>query len=53
MKGKCPEWGKVLVKDSSRDFSSEQLISSLDSAKVRCPSCNSSWHQLSELEWSE
>lgn len=48
MKGKCPEWGKVLVKDVEID-----PVPPGNGMKVRCPSCREHYHQLTELEWSE
>jgi hypothetical protein len=48
MKGKCPKRGKLLI---TRSEDTKLMFG--ETARVRCPSCNGSWHQLSQLEWSE
>jgi hypothetical protein len=46
--GYCPKWGKWLVKNIDGEWVEEER-----EIEVRCPSCGSRWHQLSELEWEE
>jgi hypothetical protein len=51
--GYCPEYGKLLVKDVDTEAHPTENRVGGRFFEVRCPSCDTHYHQLNQLVWEE